>query len=249
MHNTEGCHPSISVLLASYNGERYIGEQLNSVLPNLSSRDEIIVSDDGSTDHTKEIVQSAMHGYMGEGRAIVVDGPRRGVQKNFYHAALRSTGEIVLFCDQDDIWYPQKIEAVRKHFAENENTKVLLHDARIIDSDGAVIGDSLFKQRSFDHGFFRNLIKSGYFGCCMAVKREFLLRYADGFLKSPAYDQFYGLLAEKHGVSAVINRPLIAHRLHGSNVSHSLSIGGKVQFRLHLFISLEHSIRNGRENT
>lgn len=234
---TAEMQPTVSVVLASYNGEQYIGEQLNSVLPFLSDMDELIVSDDGSTDATLEIVHSCLAKKTKKFKAHVIEGPGRGVQNNYFHALWYASSDIVCFCDQDDVWYPNKIAAVKAFFLNNSDINVLLHDARLIDSNGSVLEDSLLMLRNYQNGYFRNIIRSGYYGCCMAVRRQFLLEYLDGMSSCPAYDQYFGLLGEKRKTSSVINVPLIDHRMHLGNVSKQLTLGERIAFRIRLFLS------------
>ena len=97
----------ISVCIATYNGARYIGEQLASILKQLSAEDEVVVSDDGSTDGTLDIVRS-----FNDRRIRIVDGPRRhSPTLNFEWALRNAKGEYIFLADQDDVWLPDKLKA------------------------------------------------------------------------------------------------------------------------------------------
>ena len=94
----------ISVCIATYNGEKYLREQLDSILPQLAESDEVIVSDDGSTDGTIDLITS-----LNDPRIkIVSNSGRKGYVGNFENALKHTTGDYIFLSDQDDIWYPNK---------------------------------------------------------------------------------------------------------------------------------------------
>lgn len=98
---------TVSVVMCTYNGERYIREQLDSIVAQTYPLKEIIIQDDGSTDHTVEICQeyAACYPFI----HVFVNEHNKGLDANFESATMRSTGEFVAFSDQDDVWYPEKI--------------------------------------------------------------------------------------------------------------------------------------------
>ena len=100
----------ISVCVAAFNGEKYIEEQILSVLRNLDSQDEIIISDDGSSDRTRRIVDDLAEK---DRRIRIIDGPRKGLIKNFENAIVHSKGDIIFLCDQDDVWKDNKVKTVQ----------------------------------------------------------------------------------------------------------------------------------------
>ena len=89
----------ISVAMATYNGEKYIKKQIESILINLNKDDELIISDDGSKDKTLDIIKS-----IKDKRIKIISGPKQGVIKNFENALNNCTGEYIFLSDQDDIW-------------------------------------------------------------------------------------------------------------------------------------------------
>lgn len=100
--------------MATYNGAVYIKEQLESILSQISPEDEIVISDDGSTDATLDVIKS-----IGSPCIRIVQGPRmKSPSKNFEHALAQAKGDIIFLCDQDDVWQPNKVavmsEADRK---------------------------------------------------------------------------------------------------------------------------------------
>ena len=101
----------ISVCIATYNGERYIGEQIKSILNQLNSSDEIIVSDDGSKDKTIDVVKS-----FDDKRIRIIDGPRKGSPiSNFENALKAAKGEYIFTADQDDVWTDDKVRTCMRY--------------------------------------------------------------------------------------------------------------------------------------
>lgn len=109
----------ISAVVATYNGEKYIKEQLSSILNQTMCVDEIVISDDGSTDSTLKICEN----YARENKNVLFDislnTGRHGFYYNFYNALKKANGEFILLCDQDDIWEPQKVEIMYRCMKKN----------------------------------------------------------------------------------------------------------------------------------
>lgn len=204
----------ISVAMATYNGEKYILTQINSILRNLGSNDELVISDDGSTDSTIEIIKS-----LNDKRIKIFKGPRKGVSKNFENAICHCKGDIIFLSDQDDIWAKGKVSKVLKAF-EDDKCVVVLHDAIVVDETNKVIKPSYYKYRfkKVYTSTFLNLIKSTYFGCCMAfrpVSKSKIFPIPKGCL----HDRWIGLILSISGKTVYIDEPLIKYRRHGDNAS------------------------------
>lgn len=207
----------ISVALAAYNGEKYIGEQIESILPQLGEDGEIVVSDDFPLGKTRAVVEfySAY-----DSRVKYIEGTGEGVCRNFENALHHCSGDIIFLCDQDDVWMPEKVERVVSAFENGAD--VVLHDAFMTDGELNVTDESFFKLNGSKKGLLKNFIKNSYMGCCMAFRREFeseFLPFPDGLAM---HDWWIGLNAEANGKVEFINEPLIKHRCHGGNVT-----GGK----------------------
>ena len=100
----------ISVCMATYNGEKYIRQQLCSIISQIGEGDEVIISDDGSTDSTLDIVRN-----MADGRIRIVEGPcRQSPTLNFENALSHVKGDYIFLADQDDVWLPGKVSACMK---------------------------------------------------------------------------------------------------------------------------------------
>lgn len=231
----------ISVCVAAFNGEKYIEEQILSVLRNLDSQDEIIISDDGSSDRTRRIVDDLAEK---DRRIRIIDGPRKGLIKNFENAIVHSKGDIIFLCDQDDVWKDNKVKTVLDIFGNTDCTLVM-HDACIVDSNLRISGCSFFEFKKCKKGYWRNLIKNSYIGCCMAFKRS-ILDYAIPFPDNiPMHDQWIGLLSERVGKVEFCNEQLLLYRRHSNNASEMthLPLGDMVKNRTIMLKCINKRIR------
>lgn len=236
----------ISVCMATYNGEKYIREQIDSILSQLSENDELVISDDGSTDDTRKIINHYVNNYK---NIIFVDGPKKGVIKNFENALSHSKGEYIFLTDQDDIWIEGKVKRVIKELSF-KNKLLVLHDAYIVNKDGDIIDNSFFDHRTSRPGLIRNLLKNSYLGCCMAFRRELLdvaLPFPD---KIEMHDWWIGLLGEALGKVCFINEKYLMYRRHGNNVSsfHHHPLKKMITNRIYFIVQLYKRMKRGKKN-
>ncbi|MBQ7595531.1 MAG: glycosyltransferase, partial [Clostridia bacterium] len=192
----------VSVVIAAYNGEKYICEQLDSVLAQLGEDDEVIISDDNPY---KETYNSVKDHIESDGRIKYIAGPGKGVIKNFENAIKESAGDYIFLCDQDDVWLDGKVAAVLKEFSSG--AAVVMHDAIITDEKLNPVEQSFFEFRGTGTGLIKNIIKNSYIGCCMAFSKElkpYILPFPDNL---PMHDQWIGLMGEKYGKVSLIYKP------------------------------------------
>lgn len=203
----------ISVCMATYNGEQYISEQIDSILAQLTDDSELIISDDGSSDNTVKIIKS----YKDE-RIRLIHGPQNGVVKNFENAILHAKGEYIFLSDQDDVWMSNKVSTIMKCF-ENSRIECVLHDAIVVDGDRNEIMPSFFEWRKVKHGLLNNIVKNSYTGCCMAITKGLIskaLPFPEGI---EMHDWWLGLISEKTASSFFLDNKLILYRRHSNNTN------------------------------
>lgn len=205
----------ISVCMATYNGERYVEEQLDSILSNIGPSDEVVVSDDGSKDRTVEILSAYSRQ---DCRIKVVDGPHRGVISNFSNAIALSRGDLIFLSDQDDVWRSNKVSRVLSVF-DSTGCDLVVHNARIIDGEGGETGDTLFELRKSKPGFLKNMARNSYVGCCMAFERKLVPAILPIPENVEMHDWWIGMIAEKRFTPVFIEDELIRYRRHDGNVS------------------------------
>lgn len=199
-----------SICIATYNGEKYIKEQLNSILSQINEDDEIIISDDGSQDKTLDVIQE-----ITDSRIVIIknDSRRHGIIGNFQNALKHANGEYIFLSDQDDVWCKEKYLTVLK----NLGTKVLVHhDSFLTDEHLNKINDSFYSIYHNGKGVLKNLIKSTYFGSHMAFHHS-LLQYSIPFppTEEIGHDLWLGLMAEvNHYTVKFIPDKLIYYRRH-----------------------------------
>jgi glycosyltransferase involved in cell wall biosynthesis len=234
----------ISVCLASYNGEKFIQEQLGSILNQLSDNDEIIISDDGSTDATKNIILSFSDPRIKllANEAIIKNGQPDNyrVTRNFSNALIHATGDIIFLSDQDDVWVEYKVKEILKVF-ENQNIGLVVHDAWVVNDQDNVIADSYFNTLRSGSGFLKNMFKNTYLGCCMAFRKSILaesLPFPENLI---AHDMWIGFMAERLGNVQFIDQKLVKFRRHGSTVTLSAkkstySFLFKIKYRIQFVI-------------
>lgn len=231
----------VSVCIATYNGETYIKEQLESILVQLLSDDEVIISDDGSTDNTLKIVDE-----INDSRVKVFrNGKSKGVIGNVGNSLEKSKGEIIFLSDQDDVWLPGKVKIMT---AALKDTDLVISDCMVTNENLKVIHDSFQKLNKSKHNKWLALIKNPYLGCCMAFNRK-VLNFALPFPeKIPMHDIWIGNVAAFYYDFQLIPDKLILYRRHGKNTSTSSepsenNIFKKIQLRINLAVCI-YSVKN-----
>lgn len=227
----------ISVCMATYNGEKYIGEQIGSILPQLGEDDELIISDDGSKDRTIEVVKS----FQDERIKILFNTEKHGYVGNFENALSHAKGDYVFLSDQDDVWKPKKVRSVMAWLKKYD---MVIHDALLIDGAGQSLGKTYYSTMHHHTGFLMNLWKTRFLGCCMAFRKNVL----DNCLPFPkhivAHDYWIGMMGTAKFKYAFIDDVLMEYRRHGGNVSPSSEKSNNSLFyklftkRINLLISL-----------
>ena len=223
----------ISVCIATYNGERYIRQQIESIVCQLNVDDEIIVSDDGSTDGTLDIVKG-----IGDKRIKIIEGPgRKSPILNFECALKASKGDFIFLSDQDDVWKPDKVEIYMKWL---KIYHCVVSDAEVTNNRLKPLYPSLYAIMQVRQGRIYNTIwKNGYTGCCMAFRRN-VLEASLPFPKNiPMHDIWIGnVAAYKYNVIFIPDR-LIHFRRHENTIScngkgSKFTIWQQMKFRLNI---------------
>lgn len=222
----------ISVCMATYNGGEFIEEQLLSILNQLGRQDELIISDDHSSDDTLDKIIA-----LQEPRIRLFTNPEKtGPVGNFEHALNQATGDVIFLSDQDDVWFPNKVTT---QLGLLEGYDLVVSDAAVIDEKGNVLHPSFFKINYSGKGVIRNWVNNSFMGCCMAFNRK-ILEYVLPFPAHIAmHDSWIGLNASLVGKSHFLNQPLVYYRRHGRNTMPSfrknyLPVKYQVSYRLHM---------------
>jgi glycosyltransferase involved in cell wall biosynthesis len=224
--------PTISVALCSFNGERFIAEQIGSILAQTRPPDEIVLSDDASTDSTVPIVEDAVAEFAAANpgshlKLRVIRNPRPlGVVRNFEQAVTATTGELIALCDQDDRWAADRIQRAFDVFDQNPDWLLVHSDANLIAADGTPLGDSLFDALSITprelaqihsgDGLSTLLGRNVVTGATTMFRRS-LLSAALPFPADWIHDEWLAVLAAAVGRVDFLPLRLIDYRQHGGN--------------------------------
>lgn len=206
---------TVSVAMAVYNGEKYIVDQIDSIICQLGDNDELVVSYDASTDNTWGIVER----YALQDRRVKLHrNTGSGVASNFNNAIRHCKGDFIFISDQDDVWMPGKVGRIIRAFEETD-ADLVIHNGVHTDEHLKPLAGTFFETSRMGSGKIRNLVKSRYSGCCMAFAssvRGILLPIPSDI---DAYDRWIGLVCEFVGKVVYIDDVLIRHRLHDRNVT------------------------------
>jgi len=213
----------ISVCLAAYNGEEYISSQVCSIIDQLGVEDELIVSDDGSSDRTVELVKAIDDPRIKVclfGRDKTGMTPARLVTTNFENALIRASGDLIFLSDQDDVWLPDKVETMVKHL---QNSAYVASDCYVIDADGNVLSDTRFTStaRIQTNRYLALFRPTPYQGSCVAFRREILEKALPIMPYIQSHDRWIGMIASFYYDVKFIPDKLILYRRHRGNVSTS----------------------------
>ncbi len=228
-------HAKIAVLLSTYNGEKFLGEQLESLLAQSNKNFILVVRDDGSTDRTVSILESYARDHSERIRLLPHDGKNKGasggfaflvdyVLKNKESLALQSA--YMMFCDQDDTWYPQKIEKqlalMMATEADNDSSlPIIVHsDLEVVSEQNTVIAKSLINYQGLEieRNSFPNLVISNLVTGCTALINESLAEKALPIPENAImHDWWLALVATAFGKLVYLDTPLVHYRQHGNN--------------------------------
>lgn len=216
----------ISVIVATYNGAKYIIEQLDSLRLQTRQPDELIISDDCSTDDTVSLVQNYIDKFQLKNWKLQKNTKNKGFQKNFLDLLVLSKGEIIFFADQDDIWHPKKLELMERTLQNNEQIWTLCCGYHFVDAVGNKLSSSRLKSRKRkDDGNIQAVLFAdflnwwSYPGMSMAIRRN-MLEYIHtlNFPDLIAHDWAFNLIScyQKHFY--FLDKDLVSYRQHDENV-------------------------------
>lgn len=219
----------ISIAIATYNGERFLREQLDSLYQQTRLPDEVVVSDDGSTDGTIAILEEY---HQNRGLRYEVNPGRHGVNGNFEHAFRMAKGDYVMICDQDDVWFPEKVQVLAKTIEQEDQTMmVAVSSSRVdVDAEGRVITQPV--PETTGTAWFDTYLHTGCSqGCTMILNRalvdKMLSYYSEKAEESQCYlyDVLASMLAATFGKKINLATPLMYYRHHDKNVVDPLRKG------------------------
>jgi glycosyltransferase involved in cell wall biosynthesis len=222
---------SISVALCTHNGERFIVEQLESIFSQTILPNEIVLSDDASTDETVRLAQDTVRRLSSKTGAaisftVLQNRPALGVTRNFEQAVGACAGSLIVLSDQDDRWCPDRIERARDVFAERGELLLLSGDAELVDEAGERLGSTLFQALGItaasvadihEGNALRLLLRRNFVTGATTTIQSDLVKRAKPFPSGWVHDEWLAIVAAATGVLDVIDEPLIDYRQHSEN--------------------------------
>ena len=216
----------ITILLATYNGAKYINELIGSIQRQTVTNWKLLVSDDCSTDNTVSIIQKEMEN--DKRIKIVSIGNKFGSAKlNFFNLMSVARGKYFLFCDQDDVWYPDKIEKCIREIKQIENEygnipALVFSDSKVVDESLNVISESFERYQNYDPYDidFGSLLSLNVAAGCTMTFNECLLHQAlklESFEHVMMHDWWMMLVAQAFGEIRYLDTALVQYRQHGDN--------------------------------
>ena len=220
----------IDIVLATYNGQDFLAEQIKSIQTNVGYHKwvhKIIVTDDGSIDNTQNIVATLAEQ---DNKIIWIENTsgKKGPKDNFAFGLSQSTADYIMLCDQDDIWLPHKIECSMQHLKQAESTLpphtplLIFSDKQIVDENLQQICNSYFKLKNISkewHFKFNQLCQQNVIsGCTTLFNRALIDKALPMPEKAYMHDWWLALVAHRCGEIVFIDQALIQYRQHHANV-------------------------------
>ena len=229
----------ISVCMATYNGARFIREQIDSILPQLGAENELIISDDGSTDGTLGILAEYA---TADARVKVLhhvscsrySGHERATA-NFENALRHASGEYIFLSDQDDVWHSEKVSVCIKELGKYD---FVVHGMNRMDCQGKLNKSGMSVH--IPKNCVIHILRMRLYGCCMAFRRKLLSACLPFPKRLVGHDHWLSALAIRFCTVSCIQRPLINYREHPMSVSQNKksSCLYKVSYRAALFFMI-----------
>jgi glycosyltransferase involved in cell wall biosynthesis len=218
---------SVSVAMCTYNGSRFLLEQLTSIANQTKSVDELVICDDCSTDDTIEIIKQFAKKVAFSVR-IFVNATNLGSNRNFEKCLSLCQNDIIILSDQDDVWLPHKVEKICAYFTKNQDIEAVFSDAQVIDDQSKLTGRTAWETVSFDYkaqnlwknGQAFDILLRGYVvtGATLAIRKRILPEVLPipMLIKELIHDGWIALWLSINNRIAMLDEPLVHYRQHTS---------------------------------
>lgn len=217
----------VSIAMATFNGSRYLYEQLESIRTQTMKVDEVIICDDRSNDNTVDMLQEYIKkNNLENSWKVYVNDKNMGYADNFHKALQLARGDFIFFCDQDDVWCKDKVEKVVKVMQENENIKLLCTDySPLVSSENAPsISNRVMKKMKMDGSLDKiqlnpQNIYIASLGCDMCIRKSFRDQIEPFWIDGWAHDDYVWKTSQCVDGCYIYHEALLQRRLHADNVS------------------------------
>ena len=236
----------VSVAICTYNGEKFIAEQIESILKQTHTHFEIVVSDDGSKDKTLEIIRL----FNDDRIRIFVNAVNLGLEGNTQRAISLCEGEFIALADQDDIWLPHKLETLIKNIGDSQ---LIYADSEFCDNGGVPSGKKLSQIRKMFQGDDNRVFSIPFISCLYGHAILFKSNLRAHLFPFPPkfHDAWIGFIATSIGSIRYLDEVLVHYRQHEFSTTHNSSGSEKSSLNAHLlpwFLALSQSSENKHSN-
>lgn len=232
----------ISVVMATYNGECFIREQLLSILNQTMSVDEIIICDDNSRDNTVQIIKDIQKEYKNIDIRLIQNNNNLGYKLNFKRVLSFCDADFIFLCDQDDIWLENKVEVMTQIMNEDKNIKVLASTYDLIDENNNPIhidinpkfsNKNMYKCKVKPNAlvkvpFERLIVENSFQGCALCLRKQVNEKFQRCFSVDFHHDWLINILASEQNGMYFLNVPLFQYRIHSKN---TIGLKGNVNLK------------------
>lgn len=223
----------ISVVMSTYNGQQYIEEQLESIYKQYRQPDQVLIIDDDSTDNTVELINKFIFNYKLLNWSVEVNRENIGWKRNFWRALSKSNGDIIFLADQDDIWYPNKIQRMMEVFASKDRISLLACGYDALYSDFNMerdLGAEAYQDtKSVIQITLRNRYFKGRAGCAFAVSRKLFNQVQRAYDYVVPHDEFLLNCSILDESCFELDEILLQHRKFANSVTSSIRKKKKVK--------------------
>lgn len=236
----------IDILLATYNGEKYIAEQIDSIMNQTYKDWNLIIRDDGSTDNTTKIIEEYKRLYPSKITLLKNNDKNLGASMNFSKLVEYSNADYIMFCDQDDIWQSDKIKTTfneMKRLENSQNNKIPLmvfSDLTIVDENLNIIAKSFWNSQKLDpiisQSLYKILAQNVVTGCTIMINKKAAKQFFPIPTKYILHDHWVAINICKFGKASYIDRSLIYYRQHSNNELGAINIGYKYFYKQILYV-------------
>lgn len=218
----------IDIIMATYNGEKYIRQQLDSLFDQDFRNWRLVVRDDGSTDETIAVLCEYKKRYPKQVTLIEDARHNLGVIGNFSTLLEHATGDYIMFCDQDDIWKPDKVAKTYRKMLEIEQKSpgkpaLVFTDLELVDAQGKIIADSMWKYQKVDPGLCKDIyylsVLNPVTGCTVMVNKKAIEVSLPIPEQACMHDWWFALNVVQKGEIGFLDSATICYRQHEMNVT------------------------------
>ena len=223
----------VNILMSTYNGEKFVAEQIKSIQQQTFTDWQLLIRDDGSKDGTVAILENFV---STDSRIRLIRDENVGVIESFFRLVKADQADFYFFCDQDDFWLPDKLATVLEVSEKQDNTKPIMYytDLKVVDKNLQILNESMIKSQS-DHAntqLVQELTENSVTGCTSMINQA-LANLWQSTSDIIMHDWYLALLAAATGQLIYIDQPTVLYRQHDNNVLGARTLSKRIKRWIH----------------